>query len=110
GLVGTRRLWQVGAGWYDDAVAVAARLPTSPRVVSLDPSTLDDVLADLGRLADEAGVPDAGATLVADARRRLDRVRGAVADARRPRVVALEWLAPPMVGGHWVPEMIRLAG
>src|SRR5205807_715951 len=41
---------------------------------------------------------------------RLERVKRAVAGAARPRVAALEWLAPPMVGGHWVPEMISLAG
>ena len=41
---------------------------------------------------------------------RLDRVAAAVAGARRPRVAALEWLDPPFVGGHWVPEMIDLAG
>ena len=42
--------------------------------------------------------------------RRIDAVRAAVAGAPRPRVVALEWLDPPFIGGHWVPEMIELAG
>ena len=41
---------------------------------------------------------------------RLDAVRSAVAGAPRPRVIALEWLDPPFVGGHWVPEMIEIAG
>jgi iron complex transport system substrate-binding protein len=47
---------------------------------------------------------------VNDAAARIDRIRLAVRDARRPRVVALEWLDPPFVGGHWVPEMIETAG
>src|SRR5438309_6133864 len=109
-LVATQAVCEVCAVSYDDVVAVAARLPTRPRVVSLDPATLDDVLGDVTRLADVAGVPEAGVALVGDARRRLERVRQAVAGVERPRVVALEWLAPPMVGGHWVPEMVRLAG
>ena len=47
---------------------------------------------------------------MAELQARLDRVRDAVAGAPRPRVVALEWLDPPYAGGHWVPEMIALAG
>ena len=37
-------------------------------------------------------------------------MRDAVAGAPRPRVLALEWLDPPFVGGHWVPEMIEIGG
>src|SRR2546423_389748 len=109
-LLVTQAVCEVCAVSYDDVVAVAARLPTRPRVLSLDPSTLGDVLADVGRLAEAAGVPGAGRALAADAERRLDRVRAAVAGVPRPRVLALEWLAPPFVGGHWVPAMIELAG
>ncbi|HXM56770.1 MAG TPA: ABC transporter substrate-binding protein [Candidatus Dormibacteraeota bacterium] len=109
-LVVTQAVCEVCAVSYDDVVAVAARLPTRPRVLSLDPSTLGDVLADVGRLAEAAGAAGAGAALARDAEARLTDVREAVAGARRPRVLALEWLAPPFVGGHWVPEMIELAG
>ena len=41
---------------------------------------------------------------------RLATVRGLVAGASAPRVIALEWLDPPFVGGHWIPEMISIAG
>ncbi len=41
---------------------------------------------------------------------RLEAVESAVDGARRPRVVALEWLDPIFIGGHWVPQMIELAG
>ena len=109
-LVVTQAVCEVCAVSYDDVVAVAARLPTRPQVLSLDPSTLADVLADVTRLAGAAGVPGAGQALARDAERRLAAVRAAVAGAPRPRVLALEWLAPPFVGGHWVPEQIALAG
>lgn len=109
-LVVTQAVCAVCAVSYDDVVAVAARIPSQPRVLSLDPSTLGDVLADVARLAEAAGAEEAGAALARDAERRLERVRAAVSGAPRPRVLALEWLAPPFVGGHWVPEMIRLAG
>ena len=109
-LVVTQAVCEVCAVSYDDVVAVAARVPSRPRVLSLDPSTLGDVLADVERLAGAVGAPDAGTALVRDAERRLDRIRAAVSGEPRPRVLALEWLAPPFVGGHWVPEMIEVAG
>src|SRR5207249_4841609 len=56
------------------------------------------------------GAAEAGEALVDDAGQRLDALRDAVAEAPRPRVAALEWLDPIYVGGHWVPQMIEVAG
>jgi iron complex transport system substrate-binding protein len=109
-LIVTQAVCEVCAVSFDDVRAVAARLPTRPEVISLDPATLADVLADVPRLAAAAGVADAGEELRAGLERRLDAVRDAVSGAERPRVLALEWLDPPFVGGHWVPEMIEIAG
>jgi len=101
---------EVCAVSFDDVRAVAERLPTQPQVISLDPSTLGEVLADVPRLAAAAGADEAGEELAAEAGGRLEAVERAVADAPRPRVAALEWLDPVYVGGHWVPQMIELAG
>ena len=109
-LIVTQALCAVCAVSYDEVCEVAARLPAGPAVLSLDPETLDEVLDDLPRLAAACDVPSRGERLAADLRARLDRVRAAVAGAPRPRVLALEWLDPPFVGGHWVPDMIALAG
>jgi iron complex transport system substrate-binding protein len=109
-LIVTQAVCEVCAVSFDDVVAVAARLPSRPRVISLDPSTLDEVIADVDRLGQATGVPDRAAALRAQLLRRLDDVRAAVAGAERPGVLALEWLDPPFVGGHWVPEMIEIAG
>jgi iron complex transport system substrate-binding protein len=95
---------------YDDVRAVAAGLPGPPRVISLDPETLEQVLADLTRLAWATGNPRLGERLLNDLRSRLAAVAEAVDGAPRPRVAALEWLDPVYVGGHWVPEMIAAAG
>jgi iron complex transport system substrate-binding protein len=89
---------------------LAARLPSRPRVLSLDPSTLGEVLEDVIRLGEATGAPEAATVCARGLERRLDAVRAAVARERRPRVLALEWLDPPYVGGHWVPEMIAAAG
>lgn len=109
-LIVAQAVCEVCAVSYDDVVAVAARLPSRPRVISLDPSTLSDVLADVERLAGIAGVPEAGQELHRSLDARLAAVSARVADAERPRVLALEWLDPPFLGGHWVPQMIERAG
>jgi iron complex transport system substrate-binding protein len=109
-LIVTQAVCEVCAVSYDDVVAVAARLPSKPRVISLDPSNLAEVLADVPRLGEAAGVGDRAIALRGTLLRRLERVRDAVNGAPRPRVLALEWLDPPFIGGHWVPEMVEIAG
>lgn len=110
-LIVTQAVCAVCAVSYDDVVAAAGRMGSQPQVISLDPTTLGEVLADVPRLAEAAGVPEAGAALVERAGARIDAVTDAVAGAsRRPRVAALEWLDPVFAGGHWVPQMIELAG
>ena len=109
-LIVTQAVCEVCAVSYDDVVAVAARLESKPGVISLDPSKLAEVLADVTRLGGATDVADRAAALRRDLGRRLDAVREAVAGEPRPRVLALEWLDPPFIGGHWVPEMIETAG
>ncbi len=109
-LVVTQAVCEVCAVAYDDVRAVAERLPSNPPVLSLDPSTLGEVLGDLEPLAAAAGAPGAGDDLRWGLERRIEAVREAVAGRARPRVAALEWLDPPYVAGHWVPEMIAAAG
>jgi iron complex transport system substrate-binding protein len=109
-LIVTQAVCEVCAVSYDDVVAVAARLPSRPRVISLDPSNLAEVLADVPLLGEATGVPDRAALLSEELERRLEAVRRAVEGVQRPGVLALEWLDPPFIGGHWVPEMIEIAG
>jgi iron complex transport system substrate-binding protein len=109
-LIVTQALCSVCAVSYDDVCAIAGTLPGSPGVLSLDPETLHEVLGDLVRLGKECGVPERGEALRSDLQARLDVVRQAVDGVQRPRVLALEWLDPPFIGGHWVPEMIAAAG
>ncbi len=109
-LIVTQALCAVCAVSYDDVRAVAARLPGAPRVVSLDPENLEQVLGDITTLAWATGNPRLGEQLLKRLRGRLAAVSAAVAGAPRPRVAALEWLDPVYIGGHWVPEMIAAAG
>ena len=109
-LIVTQAVCEVCAVSFDDVTAAAARLPSRPEVISLDPATLEDVLADMPRLAAAAGVEQAGVDLAQEAARRLSAVEEAVRAEPGVGVAALEWLDPVFVGGHWVPQMIEMAG
>ena len=109
-LIVTQALCAVCAVSYDDVRAVAGRLPSPPAVISLDPETLEEVLADLDRIGDAVGEPQRAGAAREALSGRIERVRESVAGRTRPRVAALEWLDPVFVGGHWVPEMVELAG
>ncbi|WP_420130250.1 cobalamin-binding protein [Longimicrobium sp.] len=97
----------VPTGSVNDAVAELSHPAT---VVSLDAHTLEQILATLRQVADAVGEPARGDEAVARLTARLDRVREAVANRPRPRTLALEWLDPPFAPGHWVPEMVTIAG
>ncbi|MFQ5550473.1 MAG: ABC transporter substrate-binding protein, partial [Gemmatimonadales bacterium] len=89
----------------------AARATNRPtQVISLDAHSVGDVLQSIMTVGVAAGVKDTARELVARLSARLESVREAVNGAVRPSVLALEWLDPPFVPGHWVPEMIETAG
>lgn len=109
-LIVTQALCAVCAVSFEDVRAVAEELESRPQVIALDPRTLGEVLGDVRTLAEATDRRDAGVALIEDAAARIDRVRLAVRDRRRPRVAALEWLDPVYVAGHWTPQMIEHAG
>jgi iron complex transport system substrate-binding protein len=109
-LIVTQQVCEVCAVSFDDVARVARTIPSDPALLSLDPSTIGEVLADVRTLAAAANAGEAGERLLAEAADRLDGVAEAVDGAERPRVLALEWLDPPYAGGHWVPQMIEMAG
>ncbi|MDQ6776282.1 MAG: cobalamin-binding protein [Actinomycetota bacterium] len=109
-LIVTQALCSVCAVSYDDVQAVAEEIESHPQVIALDPHTVGEVLGDARTLAQATERKDAAVELIGEAAARIDRVRLAVRDARRPRVAALEWLDPPFSAGHWTPQLIEYAG
>jgi iron complex transport system substrate-binding protein len=109
-LIVTQALCSVCAVSYDDVRSIADEISSQPMVISLDPHTVGEVLGDARTLAQATDSKDAAVELIQEASARIDRIRLAVRNARRPRVVALEWLDPPFVAGHWTPQLIELAG
>ncbi|MDE3136606.1 MAG: cobalamin-binding protein [Acidobacteriota bacterium] len=109
-LIVTQELCQVCAASPDDLAAVLGRMEKQPRVVMLAPSRLADVWHDIRMIGEATG----RAAVAEDVASRLeDRVRAVETRMRqlpRPRVLCLEWLDPPFSAGHWVPEMVEVAG
>lgn len=101
------RVCAVPSGDVDEAVA---RLNCRAMVLQIDPQTLDEVIASVITVADAAGVPERGRQLVDRLNDRLLRLAAQVAGRPRPRVFVLEWIEPPFLGGHWVPDVVAAAG
>ncbi|MET0515281.1 MAG: cobalamin-binding protein [Nitrospiraceae bacterium] len=86
-------------------------LSPRPRVLTLNPQSLEDVLVDIERIGSAVERRDTAQRLTVDLRRRLAAIEHQVNPAqRRPRVACLEWLSPLYCAGHWVPDMVRIAG
>jgi iron complex transport system substrate-binding protein len=80
-------------------------------VLTLNPNRLEDILGDIRSVGRATARAKEAEALVEELSRRIEALREATATAQeRPRVLCLEWLDPPMPAGHWVPEMLRIAG
>ena len=110
-LVLTQELCDVCAVSYEDVRHAASRLAYPPNVVSLDPASIGNMLEDIQMLGDLCGVPDAASEFVAELNGRIETVRSRASAAESaPKVACIEWLEPLIVAGHWIPQMVELAG
>lgn len=110
-LILTQDLCHVCSVTPDQLTRAMQSLQRRPELLILSPTSIEDVIHDIERIAEAVGAVPNGNVLVANLRDRLERVRlRAKKVTVRPRVVCLEWLDPLYVAGHWVPEMVDLAG
>ena len=109
-LILTQGLCDVCAVSMSLVEEAASTLEDEPEILSLNPASLDDVLEDAARIGEALGRGKETSEKITALKERLARVEAAVASLPRPRVGCIEWLDPPFSAGHWVPEMVRLAG
>ncbi len=114
-LILTQELCDVCAISYHEVAKAVHRLdvtlPGKRTILSLEPRSLAGILESIEQVGEVAGARQRATALVRDLQRRIDRVASVAGEASAsPRVFAMEWLDPAFTAGHWVPEMIRLAG
>jgi iron complex transport system substrate-binding protein len=110
-LIVTQDLCHVCAASPDDLATALSRFSRPPRVLTLTPHSLDDVWQDIIRAGEATDTRPRAETLAAELKARVQAVASmSTQPAVRPLVVCLEWLDPFYVGGHWVPEMVAIAG
>jgi len=110
-LVVTQQLCTVCAVDMEDVLDAIRDLPHIPEVINLEPMSLSDVLGDIEMLGEATSHSPASRILVNSLEARIEQVREAAAQAvDEPRVAFLEWVDPLFCGGHWNPELVRLAG
>jgi len=109
-LILTQELCQVCAPSYTLVRQAAKILDADVKIISLEPRGLSDILDNILLVGDLTGTGEQARMIVNHLQERIDTVRRAVADHPRRRVVCIEWLEPVFVGGHWVPELVELAG
>lgn len=109
-LVVTQDLCAVCAVDVDTVGEALGHLGCRAEVATLDPHSLDEVLASITEVGRLTGNDEQAAAVVAGLEERLATVADRVAGLERPRVLVLEWTDPPFAPGHWIPEMVTLAG
>ncbi len=110
-LIVTQALCDVCAVAEEEVREAACRLPGQPRVLNLEPMTLEDVLQSILLVGEATGRQERAAGLVRELVARVRRVAERSEPlAYRPRVTLLEWIDPPFTCGHWSPELVTLAG
>lgn len=109
-LIVTQELCPVCAVAYPEVERAARRLGGEVPVLSLEPDTLDDILATVEVVGRAAGSEAGADAVAAQMGERCAAVAAAQPMEPRPRVACIEWTEPLMAAGHWVPDMVALAG
>lgn len=110
-LILTQDLCQVCAPSGNEVTHALNTLENKPRVLWLTPNSIDEIFENVMELGEVAGCLERAQSLVADGRARLAKIERVTKDLpRRTRVFCIEWIDPIYCSGHWVPEMVRIAG
>jgi iron complex transport system substrate-binding protein len=110
-LIVTQDLCQVCAPSGNEVAQVLSALPAKPRILWLTPKSLEQIFENLRELGVATGRRRQAEAIIVDGRARLERVAAQASRlTARPRIFCMEWIDPVYCSGHWVPEMVRIAG
>lgn len=95
----------------DVELALSDLLDKECQLISLQPNGLNDVYRDIGMIADQLGVENAGKELLELSDERINIIRHKLKFiTEKPRIACIEWLSPLMIAGNWIPEIIEIGG
>lgn len=110
-LILTQRLCDVCAVSFDLVQEAVQGLASRPRVLNLEPHSLEGILGNIRAVGETLGCQSAAETLVGSLEARMDAVQTKTQGlSHRPRVFCMEWVDPPYCGGHWMKELVEIAG
>jgi len=110
-LILTQRLCDVCAVAFDRVQEVAHSLSSRPRVVNLEPHSLEEILENIRTVGDMIGAGSRTEELIRSLNRRIATIEDRSKKlASRPRVFCMEWVNPPYCGGHWMKRLVEIAG
>src|SRR5215216_1098253 len=109
-LILTQNLCQVCAPSGNEVSQVLKALPKSPEILWLTPQCLNEIFENVRELGAATGRTAEAAALVNNCQTRLETLSQRTEGAQRPRVFCMEWLDPVYASGHWVPELVKIAG
>lgn len=108
-LILTQELCEVCAVSYTEVLRAARVMDIGPRVVSLEPGTLEEILSTIETVGEITYTSERAKVLIEESNERLGRVRDAIKDREPVRTVCIEWLDPIYDAGHWVPDQVAAA-
>ena len=110
-IVLTQELCEVCAVSYSLVEESVRTLSGDQKILSFEPSNLEGILDSILQIGKQTNTESTAHSIIDQAHSRLDFVKSqTLKSTETPRVLGLEWLDPPFIGGHWVPEMIEIAG
>jgi len=110
-IILTQKLCEVCAVSGNQVIEAVEVLGHKPEIISLEPTTIYEIFDTIITIGEATGTKEKTIEITDKLKARVERVRSQLENERdRPRVFCLEWLDPPFVGGHWVPEMVEIAG
>jgi iron complex transport system substrate-binding protein len=109
-LILTQSLCQVCAPSGNEVSQVLKTLPREPEILWMTPRSISEIFQNLHDLGAAVGQKERAEEIISNCRERLENLRAQTSSMERPRVLCMEWLDPVYACGHWVPEMVKIAG
>lgn len=109
-IILTQQLCTVCAVSYENVARIAHQLGRKPQIVNLEPSSLEGIFQNIVTVGLLTGTSERAEKIVQNFRKRVSRIADVVRGLEEKSILCLEWLNPPFCAGHWIPELVELAG